>query len=369
MRTVRLKECVWQRHGDDLTVMFDPAQTVRIKDAERQVERLLAALRKAPAREDQLQVDLRAHGMTVGAEDLGRALHALDRLGLIENGAELALGDPAQDERHASNLAFFSSFADRWQGRAAFVRRIRAAHVLQLGVGGMGSSVVQCLAGLGVGRLTLVDDDDVAPSNLARQFLYRTADIGRAKVIRAAAWVRAFDPSIEVHAVSRRITAAPDVADLLDGVDLVVSSIDEPQDVHLGVNAAAVGRSVPLVLGGVGPYHGTYSSVDPGRSACRACVVRAMGAGVGADRAALERALVERLDRPNGSTAPMVTLVGGLIALEAVRYLTGVQPPQAAGARIAFDLRDGLIHRREEFRRDPDCAVCGAVEPRPASPR
>jgi molybdopterin/thiamine biosynthesis adenylyltransferase len=67
---------------------------------------------------------------------------------------------------------------------------LREAHVLVLGVGGGSSNVLMGLVGLGVGRFTLVDGDDVEPWNFARQFVYRHVDIGRSKVDRAAEWVR-----------------------------------------------------------------------------------------------------------------------------------------------------------------------------------
>ena len=360
-RLVALKEAVWLRDGYSLVVMFDPSVTTRIADADGQVERLLGLLRGGPHRIDDLRRGLAAAGIVLTSAQVDEALQTLDGLGLVENGAQLSLGDPALDERHAGSLAFFSSYASLAEGRSARVARLRSAHVLQLGLGGVGSSVLQCLAGAGVSRLTLVDDDSFELRNLVRQFPYRSADVGRPKVDRAAEWVRCFDPDIDVRAVSRRITAAASLADLLDGVDVVVSSIDEPPEAYLWVNEAAVARRIPMITGGVGPFYVAYSSVDPGRSACHACMSRISAERAGEARGATERELLRRLDRPNGSIGPMATLAGGLVALEAVRYLTGMQPPQAAGARLVMDLRDGLTPRCTEFHRLADCVVCGEL--------
>src|SRR5690606_21292839 len=133
-------------------------------------------------------------------------------------------------ERHFSNLEFFAAYSGLRRPRTDFLHRLRSAHVLVLGVGGGGSALVMSLAGLGVGRLTLVDRDDLEPRNFARQFLYRHADLGRSKVDRAAEWVREFDPTIEVRTVDRWIGGPADLADLVSGVDAVAGGLDGHPD-------------------------------------------------------------------------------------------------------------------------------------------
>ena len=145
-------------------------------------------------------------------------------------------------ERHFSNLAFFQTFADLRTDAQDILARLRDSHVLLLGVGGLGSNVLQNLAGLGVGRLTLVDRYRVDPRNFARQFVYRARDVGRSKVDRAAEWVAEFDPSIKVDTVETDVAGAADVADLLGSVrpDAVSSGADSPREVDLWVNEACV---------------------------------------------------------------------------------------------------------------------------------
>lgn len=359
-RSVVLKECVWRRDGASLIVMFDPAQTVRLADAAGQVERLLAVLATGPQPVDRVRQLLVAESVIGPDDTLEGPLGVLDRLGFLEDGAGHRLASPAEERRQAANLAFFSSFSSLATGRAVFVERLRCAHVLQLGLGGVGSATVQALCGLGIGRLTLLDHDSVAQENLNRQVLYRHEDVGSRKTERAAAWVRACDPSIEVNTVDRRVVAPVDVVDLLSGVDVVVVSIDEPPQVWLAVNAAAMPRGVPLVRGGVSPFEVRYSSVDPGRSACLTCIDHAVGERLPGERRAVELDLVSRLPRANGSTAPMAGIAGSLIALEVARFLTGFQAPQAAGAVVSMDLRDGFTPRVDRFDRVPSCPDCDA---------
>ncbi|MFD8821426.1 HesA/MoeB/ThiF family protein [Streptomyces sp. NPDC059605] len=353
---VALKECSWQTVGEDLIVVFDPRESITLEDPEGKVEALLSVLREGPRSVPGLRAALAARGVEVTGEELDGGLAGLAGLGLVERDEGRFTGDPAVDQRHFSNLAFFGTFADLDRHRTDFLRRVRDAHVLVLGVGGGGSSLVQCLAGLGVGRLTLLDHDRVETRNFARQFLYRHEDVGRSKVERAAAWVRAYDPDIEVRTVDRWVAGPEDLVDLTDGIDLMVGGLDGHPDAGLWVNEAAVRAGVPLVVGGATRTLLSYMSVDPGTSACLACEFsQRPEEGTGA---AAAEDLVHGMRTTNPLIGPVAMQVGSLIALEGLRYLTGFQEPVAAGARIRLDLREGLAGSRVPFPDVPDCPVC-----------
>ncbi|WUI03576.1 ThiF family adenylyltransferase [Spirillospora sp. NBC_00431] len=354
---VALKECVWERVGDDLVLVTDPREAVTLADPDGRVEALLAALRRAPG----TAADI---GAALGEreEDVRAGFEGLASLGLLEDAAETSLGDPALDERHASNLSFFGSFADLGRSRAGHVRRLREARVLVLGVGGGGSSIVPCLAGLGVGALTLVDRDEVNPRNFSRQFLYRHADIGRSKVERAAEWVREYDPSVEVRAVDRWIGGRDDLTDLTAGVDVIVGGLDGEPGSHLWINEAAMRAGVPLVTGGMSRTQLFYCSVDPGRSRCLRCD-EAAEPGPDDPGGAAARRLVRSRPFTNALIGPLTMQVGSLVAFEALRYLTGFEPPRAAGSYVVLDLETGLVPRWEPFADDPDCPLCAAGAP------
>ncbi|WP_433047882.1 HesA/MoeB/ThiF family protein [Dactylosporangium sp. CS-033363] len=359
---IGLKQCAWERSGDGLLLVCDPSRAIELGDPEGQVERLLTVLRDHPGTAGELRAALAADGVEVTPDELADALAALDGLRILCDPDRSA--DRESAGRDFSNLAFFDLFASLERSDADLLARVRGAHVLQLGAGGLGSNVLQSLAGLGVGRITILDDDVVEPRNLARQFLYREADLGTPKVERAAAWVRAANPAIDVRTVRRWIGGPADLADLLPGVDVVVSGIDQGEHIDAWVNAACVAAGVPHVRGGMTGSQLIYYSVDPGRSACVACRVRAYGDGRGAEATALAPAAVTaqrlsaRVPSLNRANGPAAALVGSLVAFEALRYLTGYEPPYVAGAEVLIDIAGGCTQRREAWPRDPACPVC-----------
>jgi molybdopterin/thiamine biosynthesis adenylyltransferase len=289
---------------------------------------------------------LAARWPELGAGDVADGLGLLDEAGLLENADAPTTLDGDARARYFSNLAFFSSFATLRVSRFSFQERLSRSHVLLLGVGGVGSTLLMNLAGLGVGRITAVDYDRVELKNFSRQFVYAETDIGSPKLERALARVRAFNSSLRIDGVERRIGAPEDVASLLPGVDLVLAVIDQPREVQDWVNEACVTAGVPYVAGGVMWARGTYYSVDPRRSACRGCWPI---------DAADVRAPGERLNR---ATGPAATLISSLIALEALRYLTRFAPPVAAGSVWLADFETGAVERSWSGDRAADCAVC-----------
>lgn len=359
---VGLKTCEWERVGDGLVLVCDPSRSVELEDPEGQVERLLTVLRDQPGTVPQLRAALAADGLDIDVDELTAALSALDDLRVLRDPARPA--DLAGAGRVFSNLAFFELFSSLEAAEADLQRRVSDAHVLQLGTGGLGSNVLQSLAGLGVGRLTLLDNDEVEQRNLARQFLYREADLGASKVHRAAAWVRDFHSGIRVDAVRRWVRGPDDLADLLPGVDLVVSGIDQGERIDGWVNEACMSAGVPWVRGGMTGSQLVYFSVDPGCSACYECRVHAYGDGQRPAAAALSalattaQRLSARIPRVNRANGPSAALVGSLVAFEALRYLTGYEPPYAAGAEVFVDVAAGCTQRREPWPRNPECPLC-----------
>ncbi|WP_432190356.1 HesA/MoeB/ThiF family protein [Streptomyces sp. Tue6028] len=353
-----LKECAWEALGDELVVVFDPRESLVVADPDGKIEALLTELNRGAQTVRQVRSALLRRGFEVTEEDVAAGLKGLDSIGLIENADDRWLHSPSENDRHFSNLTFFGSFSGITRSRADYVRRLRDAHVLVLGVGGAGSSLVQCLAGLGVGAMTLVDRDDVEPRNFARQFLYRQADIGRSKVDRAAEWVRDFDPEIDVRAVDRWIRGPEDLADLTADADLLAGGIDGARDANLWVNEAAVRAGVPFVTGLAGRTQLMYTSVDPGNSACIQCDEVDRPDERETSSVGIAQRLTLRMRSSNFLIGPIAMQIGSLIAYEAMRYLTGFEPPQAAGVRVVLDLRTGLTPERQPFSQDPNCPVC-----------
>jgi molybdopterin/thiamine biosynthesis adenylyltransferase len=361
-RLVELKDGAWERCGDLLVVVCDPSKQIEIDDPDGQAEALLTALSSGPQTPEQVRRRLAAAGRAIGVTELLAALDVFDSAGLLLPANGRSMGNAPDDARYRSNLAFFELFSSQASSPVDMQRELADAHVLQLGVGGVGSNVVQHLAGLGVGHLTLLDSDVVEPANFARQYLYRCQDLGRSKVRRAAQWVGEYDPRIRVEIAEQRITGPDDVARLLSDVDVVSAAIDTPLEVDGWVNEACIGAKVPWVRAGITGSRLGYFSVDPDRGPCFACRQRGVeeaAGGFGIDAAATR--LSSRITARNTAIGPVAGLLGSLVAFEVLRYLTRFEAPHAAGADIFMDASNGLEQRREVWQGRPDCELCGDV--------
>jgi molybdopterin-synthase adenylyltransferase len=222
--------------------------------------------------------------------------------------------------------------------------RLRRSAVLVVGVGALGSAAAQYLAASGVGRIGLVDPDDVEISNLGRQVLHYTPDVGVAKVGSAAAKLRFLNPDIIVEEYPARLSAANGPA-LLVGQDLVVDCTDSFASRYM-VNDAAVREGVPSVVGAALTYGGLVMAVEPGRTACFRC--------------AFPRA-------PDPTTAPgcavagvlgsVAGIVGSFQATEALKRLAHVGEP-LTDRFLEIDGERATVTEVHTSRR-PDCRACG----------
>ncbi len=154
-----------------------------------------------------------------------------------------------------------TDFLDRYQRQLSLSevgldgqRALRAAHLLIVGLGGLGCPALQYLAAAGVGRLTLVDADRVSLSNLHRQTLYQRSDVGEFKVHKAAAWVKAQNPNTNVQAITEMFTMDNGV-DLLGDVDLVLDCTDN-FTARYHINDACKLTKKPWVYGSIAKFEG-----------------------------------------------------------------------------------------------------------------
>jgi molybdopterin/thiamine biosynthesis adenylyltransferase len=339
-----------RRESASLWLDVEPGRTFELDDDSGVIE---AALRVMDGSHDIAEIAAALqHGWPDVTEDQVTDLVAvLDGYSLVESGATQPDLPAPEAERYTSNLAFFAAFATLQQGRHEFQDSLRAAHVVQLGVGGLGSSLLFGLAGSGVGRITLVDCDRVELKNLTRQFLYAEADIGRSKVCVAADRARQQNSAIQVRAVEQRVSGPSDVAGLLSDADLVVCAIDTPPGASMWVSDACVAAGVPMVAGGMAVTRLMYWSVWPGHSGCLRCWQPDFepGAGPSAEHAA---------SLPNRTMGPMASLLAGFVGTEILRYLTGYAQPVSAGRVWFIDLISGACTIEQEWAPRPDCPSC-----------
>lgn len=358
----RLKPVNCVADGETLILSLDPRERIELADPTGHVRTLLLVLAGGLYAADELCAALGEHGHHVDRAELDEALALLDGLGWLEDAGAPRRLTGYERERYFSNLAFFDAFTTLERGREEIQQRLIESRVVVLGAGGLGSSVVQNLAGLGVSSLTLLDFDRVELRNFARQFTYTEAQCGLPKVEQVAAWLQAFDSRIDVTVVNDRVDGPDDVRALLPGADLVVAAIDDPDDVDLWVNEACVGAGVPFIRGGLAYVQGLYWSVDPGRSACRHCLeLHRATLAQDVDRAVATGELVLRGARVNRAIGPVAQLLGSLVAMEAVRYLTGITAPVSAGCYQLVDFSGSCSISADPWPRDPDCPVCAAA--------
>lgn len=218
-------------------------------------------------------------------------------------------------------------------------------HVCVVGAGGIGSPVLQYLAAAGVGRITLIDDDVVALSNLQRQTLFGTVDVGRGKIEVAAEAVARLNPDVRIISEKQRLTAG-NAADLLRGCAVVVDGCDNFAT-RLAVADAALALRIPLVSAAVGQFEGqlaVYRGWEPDMP-CYRCFV-----GDDPDRPDISCA-----DR--GVLGALTGVVGSLAAMEAIRLLTGFGE-DSAGKLLLIDALS-LRFRTIALPKDPGC-LCAA---------
>ena len=228
------------------------------------------------------------------------------------------------------------------RGQASLAR----ARVAVVGAGGLGSPCLLYLAAAGVGRLTIIDDDAVGLSNLQRQVLFETADAGEMKAERAASHLHALNPHVETVAVPLRLDT-DNVDALLAGHDLIIDGCDS-FTTRLLVADSALAAGVPLVSGAVGPFDGqvaVFKGHDPALP-CYRCFV-----GSPEDQPDRNCAAV-------GVLGALTGVIGSLIAMEAIRELSGFSP-SSAGRITLFDAMAGRF-RTLSLPKDPACPACSA---------
>lgn len=224
-------------------------------------------------------------------------------------------------------------------------KRLRDAHVLVVGAGGLGAPALMYLAAAGVGRITVVDGDRVENSNLQRQIIHMDRAINTPKAISAADMMRAQNPFVTVVPKVMMLEDAT-APDLLADVDIVLDGTDNFKTRYL-VNAACVAAGVPLVSGALSPWEGQIGVFHPASGApCYQCVFPK------APAADLVPSCAEA-----GVVAPLPGVIGSMMALEAIKWIAGAGAP-LSGSLLIYDALWAET-RKIAVKPAPDCACCG----------
>jgi adenylyltransferase/sulfurtransferase len=221
--------------------------------------------------------------------------------------------------------------------------RLRAAGVLVVGLGGLGSPAAMYLAAAGVGRLVLADFDAVDLSNLQRQLLHTTERIGKPKTESARLALAALNPEVKLVTVKRSLTEET-LPGLVADVDLVVDGSDNFAT-RFAVNAACFKVGRPLVSGAAIRMEGQVAtfSGQPG-GPCYQCLYPRNGA-------------LDETCSANGILAPVVGIIGSIQAAEAIKVLAGIGEP-LFGRLLLLDAA-AMEWRGLRLTADPACPICG----------
>ena len=224
-------------------------------------------------------------------------------------------------------------------------RRLKAASVLCIGAGGLGSPITMYLAAAGVGRLGLVDPDTVDFSNLQRQILHGTDDVDRAKLDSAVDTLKQINPEVRIDTFKERFTSE-NAHQIAEPYDVIIDGTDNLATRYLSNDLAVLTRK-PNVYGSIFRFEGQCSVFAPHLGGpCYRCMFPEPP----------EPGMVPSCAE-GGVLGVLPGIVGNMQAIEAIKLIMGIGTP-LIGRLIHFD---ALNFRFRDFklRRDPDCPVCG----------
>ncbi len=249
--------------------------------------------------------------------------------------------DANQRERYSRQI-LFTGIGERGQ------EALLAAHAVIAGCGALGSFQAAALARAGVGRITIIDRDYIETSNLHRQWLFEEADAAESlpKAAAAERRIARINSSVTVRGVVADLTAS-NVADLLEGADLILDGTDNFDTRYL-INDFAVSRGVPWIYGAAVGSYGLTMTVVPGRTACLRCVYPDPPSGA----------------QPTCETAGVVNVIVSAVAsiqvAGALKILCGAGAPETS-CITTMDVWSGQI-RQVGVPRDPGCPACARGE-------
>jgi molybdopterin-synthase adenylyltransferase len=223
-------------------------------------------------------------------------------------------------------------------------KKIAQARILIIGAGGLGSPAALYLAAAGVGTLGLIDSDAVDLSNLQRQVLHHTDDIGRPKVVSGKERIDALNPDVKVMTYEDRLSAK-NALDLFSQYDVIIDGVDNFPAKFL-INDACYFTRKPLVHGGILRFDGRVFTIVPGETACYRCVFKTPP----------PPGLVASCQEA-GVIGVLAGIIGTLQATEALKLILKIGKP-LTDRMLDFDARRTAF-REIKIRRNPNCPLCG----------
>jgi adenylyltransferase/sulfurtransferase len=222
-------------------------------------------------------------------------------------------------------------------------RKLMDASALVVGAGGLGSPLAMYLAAAGVGKLGIVDFDIVEITNLQRQLLHNTADIGRPKVDSAADTINGINPDVEVVKIPVHLNSS-NVMDIIKDYDFVIDGTDNFPTRYM-INDAAVLSGKPVIHGSIFMFEGQATTFLPGQG-CYRCLYPAPP----------PPGMVPSCSEA-GVLGVLPGIIGSTMAIETIKLVLGIGKP-LVNRLLMFDALD-MDFRTVKIRRDPECPICG----------
>jgi molybdopterin/thiamine biosynthesis adenylyltransferase len=217
-------------------------------------------------------------------------------------------------------------------------KKIKASKVFVAGAGGLGSISSYYLAAAGVGELIIVDRDVVEMTNLNRQIIHNTADIGMPKVLSAKKKLEALNPHCAVRPIQTEIEKG-NVVDLIGDCSVIVDATDNFETRRV-LNYASLQKNVPFIYGGVSEFNGMITTFMPGKTPCFECLFPG----------------IETPESLIGVIGPLPGIVGSLQAVETIKIILGING-LLTGRLLSISASD-MTFREIKVVKNPECMVC-----------
>ena len=226
---------------------------------------------------------------------------------------------------------------------AAGQQQLLDSKIVIIGMGGLGSPAAMYLAAAGIGHITLVDYDQVDLTNLQRQVIHGTSDIGRDKTASAEEYLRELNPDVTVNTVREQLDEEG-LGEIAGNANAILDCTDN-FEARFMINRVSVGKGVPLISAAVVRMEGQVTIFDPGKEgACYRCLYDEAGG-------------VPETCSENGVLAPAAGLVGSIQATETMKVILGIGKT-LVGRLLLIDAKN-MEFREIRLRKDPACPVCG----------
>jgi molybdopterin-synthase adenylyltransferase len=220
-------------------------------------------------------------------------------------------------------------------------RKLKAAKILVAGIGGLGSISSYYLAAAGIGHLRIVDRDKVEYSNLNRQIIHWTSDIGEWKSDSGLRKLEGLNPNTRIEAMQAEITGE-NILDIVGDCSVIVDAMDNMKARRF-LNAASIQKGIPYIYGGVHQLDGMATTFIPGKTPCLECV--------------FPEHQGESASTPPGILGPVPGVISCIQSMEAIKMIVGLEG-LLAGRLLCFCGYD-MTFREFKINREPGCPVCG----------